>query len=491
MTWPRTLPAKARLTLGFAVAMITVLLAAGAGLYAYVGAVLLDELDTGLRARAAIIEADLNMSGFRLAAPSPTLLEPTEEFAQILRHDGSMIDTSPGVTVDTLPPRLAATITTARFLQRHVTGVAGTARILALPAHLASTPVVLVVGASMSDRSDALHLITLFLLAGGPAAVLFASAVGWALAGAALRPVERMRRQAAAITASGLDHRLSVPEARDEFRRLAATLNDMLSRLDASMATERRFLDNASHELRTPLTTLKAEIDLALARPRPAHDLLLALHSAAEEVDRLVRMAEDLLVLARAQGRLALLRSPVSLAHLLTGSTRHFHTRAEAAQVVIAVEAPDITVNLDASRVRQAVDNLLDNAIRYAPAGSTVNVTADICDHVVRIRVDDRGPGIPRAYHHQVFDPYVRLPDARQNRQPRPGSGLGLAIVAAVASAHDGTATIEPTTSKGTRIELRLPDKPFPRAVADCPPDTILRQATSDDSEETPAGPVP
>jgi two-component system OmpR family sensor kinase len=471
MTWPRTLPAKARLTLGFAVAMVTVLLGAGAGLYAYVGAVLLDELDTGLRARAAIIETDLNMSGFRLAAPSPALLEPTEEFAQILRRDGSVLDTSPGVTGDTLAPGLAATITSGRFLQRDVAGVVGTARILALPVDLASTPVVLVVGASMSDRSDALHLITLFLLAGGPAAVLFASTVGWALAGAALRPVERMRRQAAAITASGLDRRLSVPEAHDEFRRLAATLNDMLSRLDASMATERRFLDNASHELRTPLTTLKAEIDLALARPRPADDLLLALRSAAEEVDRLVRMAEDLLVLARAHGRLPILRSPVSLAQLLTASTRHFHARAEAADVVIAVEAPDITVNLDASRVRQAVDNLVDNAVRYAPPGSTVNVTADICDHVVRIRVDDHGPGIPPAYHDQVFQPYVWLPDAGENRPPRRGSGLGLAIVAAVAAAHGGTATVEPTTSKETRIELRLPDKPLRPAAVDCPAD--------------------
>jgi len=457
MTWLRRLPARLRLTLAFAVAMIALLTGAGAGLYTAVGAVLLDELDTGLRARAATVQADLAAPGFKLVAPPPALLERTEEFVQILGRDGAVLDTSPGITGDTLPTGTAATLTAPHLFQRTVTGVVGTARILAVPTRKGSTPVILVVGASMSDRGDALHRFAVYLSVGGPAAVLLASAVGWLLTGAALRPIERMRCQASAITASDLDRRLSLPAAHDEFRRLAETLNDMLARLDASMATERRFLDNASHELRTPLTALKTELDLALARPRTPQELLAALHGASEEADRLTRMAEDLLILARTQGRLPVLRTPVSLSELLTASARLFQARADAAGVCIQVVAADRTVNLDPARVRQAVDNLLDNALRYAPSGTAISVSADVSQHVACIRVDDHGPGMPPALRDRLFDPFVRVPEVGENGQHQ-GSGLGLAIVAAIAAGHGGTVTIESRTSNGTRAELRLPE---------------------------------
>ncbi len=458
MTWLRRLPARLRLTLAFAVAMVALFAGSGAGVYATVGDALLDELDTGLRARAAIIEADLSAPGFRLVAPSPGLLELTEEFVQIVRRDGTVIDSSPGIAGNTLPAPLLGTVTAQRFFQRHVAGVAGTARLLALPGRRGSTPVILVVGASMSDRSDAMHRIAIFLAAGGPLAVLLASVIGWLLAGAALRPIELMRRQASAISASGLDHRLSVPEAKDEMRRLAGTLNDMLSRLDASISSERRFLDNASHELRTPLTALKTELDIALHRPRGPEELVAALRSASEEADRLSRMADDLLVLARAQGRLPILRAPVSLAALVAASCRLFAARAAAADVRIAVVAPDATVLIDQARVRQAVDNLLDNALRHAPPGSSIGLRADVTDHVVRIIVEDAGPGFPPEWHDRAFYPFERAPTV--NGTGDDGTGLGLAIVRAVAEGHAGTVIIEPGFTAGARVVMTIPEGP-------------------------------
>jgi two-component system OmpR family sensor kinase len=433
--------------------MVAVLVAASSGLYLFMGTVLLDELDTGLRARAAVLAGDLDQPGFRLYAPPPALLELTEQFTQVLATDGTVLDTSPGLTGTVVSAREAATITAPVFLQRRVAGVTGQARILALPARRNAALVVLVVGASMSDRSDALRLILLFVLTGGPVGVLFASGVGWALAGAALRPVERMRRQAAAITISGLDRRLSVPATRDEFGRLARTLNDMLCRLDASVAAERRFLDNASHELRTPLTVLKTEIDLALSRPRTADELMTALRSVAEETNRLVRMADDLLFLARTHGKLPILRAPVAIAELLESSARLFRTRARAAHVAIDVQAPDAMVNVDAARVRQAVDNLVDNALRHAPPHSTVTVAAKVDNHTVSIEVTDAGPGIPAAFRETVFDPYVRIPTDESDA----GCGLGLAIVAAVAAGHGGSATVDPAIINGAGVLLTLP----------------------------------
>lgn len=454
------LPARLQLTLAFAIAMTALFAAAGAGLYATMSTALLDELDTGLRSRAATIEADLSDSGFRLSAPAPGLLEPTEQFVQIRGRDGAVIDTTPGIAGVSLPSRVLRSIAGPRFFQRKVTGVVGTARILALPATKADQPVILLVGASMSDRTDARHLMTVYLGIGGPVAVLLASVVGWLLSGAALRPVERMRRQASAISASGLDNRLSVPVANDEFRRLAGTLNDMLSRLEASMRTERRFLDNASHELRTPLTVLKAELDLALLRPRASEDLVAALRSASEEADRLSRMADDLLVLSRAQqGRLPVFRTQTSLGALVAASARLFESRARAAGVRIVAVAPEASPLIDEARVRQALDNLLDNAIRFAPRGSAVSLRGEVLGSTARIVVEDDGPGFPAEFQDRAFDPFQRAASQPQgeNGSGLEGTGLGLAIVRAVAEGHGGSVTIESRDGGGARVLLVLP----------------------------------
>jgi signal transduction histidine kinase len=145
--------------------------------------------------------------------------------------------------------------------------VENTARLLALPVRGTSRDEVLIVGTTMADRADALaHLMGVYTVT-GPVAIVVASLAGWLVAGLGLRPVERMRRQASAITASGLDHRLDLPAARDELHRLGITLNRMLDRLEASAHHDRRFLERASHELRTPLTALKAELDVAASGP--------------------------------------------------------------------------------------------------------------------------------------------------------------------------------------------------------------------------------
>lgn len=458
MSWPHRLPARLRLTLAFAVAMVALFAGSGAALYQAASVALLDELDIGLRARAAAIEADLSDSGLRLTRPPPELLEPTEVFAQILSREGDIIDSTPGISGVTVPSPLLRSLTAPHFLQTRVAGVVGTARVLALPTHLGSTPVVLAVGTEMSDRHDALNLIIALLSIGGPIAVVIASIIGWLLAGAALRPIETMRRQASAISVSGLDRRLSVPDAEDEFRRLAVTLNDMLSRLDASMTSERRFLDTASHELRTPLTALKTELDVALLRPRTREELVDALRSASEETNRLARMADDILVLSRAQGQLRVLRSPCSLQALVTASARLFDVRARLAGVRIDVDASEATVLIDGARVRQAVDNLLDNALRYAPTGSVVSLRAAVRDCLVTIVVEDAGPGFPATRITNTMDPLDRSASDGAPARTQQRAGLGLEIVRTVAKGHGGTVTIGSGSPNGARVLLSLPE---------------------------------
>jgi len=373
----RRLRIEARLTIAFAAGMVVLFSALAVGLYSRMSAALLDEIDSGLRYRAEAFEADATR-GPSLAEPTGGLIEGNEAFAQLVTVDGRVLASSPGLRTFVLTREQLAQATRARFFKRRLPGTRGEARLLALPLGDRSMGTVVIVGTSMSDRTDALHQLAIYLAIGGPFAILLASAAGWVVAGFALRPVERMRQEVSAISASGIDHRLSVPLADDELQLLATTLNDMLDRLETSIRAERRFLDNASHELRTPLTALKAELDLARSRPRSATELEASVESASEETDRLVRLANDLLVLARAtDGRLPVHRADTSLSELVKSAVDLFRARAAVAGVRIDATAPDQLVWVDGMRVRQAVDNLVDNAIRHTPAGGTVMVRAD------------------------------------------------------------------------------------------------------------------
>ncbi len=343
------------------------------------------------------------------------------------------------------------------FVQRPVRNVVGTARLLALPVDPASTSAVLVVGTTMADRSDALGRLKQVMLLGGPAAIAAACLAGWFVAGLALLPMERLRRQAAAITASGLDRRLTVPQARDELRSLADTLNDMLERLDQAFRHERVFLERASHELRTPLTALRAEVDLSLSRHRSSDELTTALHSVSQEIDRLARLAEDLLVLARtSNGRMPLHRQPLSLRPTLQSATAMFTARALELGVTLTTDAPDTTIDADALRLRQALVNLLDNALRHTPRGGTVAVTASVTNTATRIVVSDTGPGF-------AADAVDLALDDDLPREQRP-KGLGLQIVHAIATSHHGTLRIERNDHGGASVELTLPYDATPTA---------------------------
>ena len=306
------LSVRARTTAAFAAVMLALLAALSGLAYTQMSAALLDEIDAALRFRA--VTALQTLPTAPTLRPDPRLQEPTEAFEQVLTVDGTVESATTRFPTPVLRPAEVSAIHAPTLLQRTVSGVAGTARLLAVPTDRAGRRVLVVVGASMSDRTDALHDLATVLLIGGPIAVAVACVAAWLVAGWVLRPMEWLRAQAAAITASGTDRRLSVPRTRDEIQRLALTLNAMLDRLARSMAGERAFLERAGHELRTPLAALRTEVDLALHRRRSADDLEAALRSVSEETDRLARLADDLLVLARAaDGRLPLHRQSMPL----------------------------------------------------------------------------------------------------------------------------------------------------------------------------------
>ena len=354
----------------------------------------------------------------------------------MLTPSGRIVETTPAVARAALvPARELAGLRRPTFVDHRPPGL-DQSRLLIVPVTAAGHRAFVVVGATLSDSQEALDQALMRFAVAFPVALLLSSLIGWLLAGAALRPVERMRREAEAISASDPTRRLPVPQTDDTLARLAVTLNVTFDRLQAALERERRFVDDASHELRTPLTILKAEVDSALVDGRSLDDLQLALQGASGEVNHLVRIAEDLLVLARAErGRIPTHRTSVSLKTLVNASVQAFATVAEAGGVTLVAEAPDATVDVDGTRIRQALDNLLDNALRHTLPGGDVRVTATLTPDALTIQVDDTGPGFDLDELELAFQPFKRGDGSRH------GSGLGLAIVHAIAEAHGGTVT--------------------------------------------------
>ena len=349
----RRLPIRLKLTLVFALAMAVVLGATGLFVYLRVGSELDRGVDRNLRSRASDITALIKQAdqGLAEAGRSP-LGEQGEGFAQILDRRRHIVDSTPQVSrAPSLSPIEVARAGRATTLFTH-----GDARLLATPVSAQDQQLVVVVGASTQNQSDALRNLLTQLLIGGAIALALASLAAYGLAAAALRPVESMRRRAAAISAGQPGHRLPVPPARDEISRLGDTLNAMLARLEDAFARERTFVADASHELRTPLAILTTELELALRRGRSPEELTAALRSAVEETDRLSQLAEDLLVLARSDhGRLPVSAVSMDVPSLLRRVERRYEGRVAVAGAVDCDRPGPARLVADPLRLEQAL----------------------------------------------------------------------------------------------------------------------------------------
>jgi heavy metal sensor kinase len=426
-------PLRVRLTLVFAVALAVVLAATGFFLHYRLATSLDRTIDQGLHARAADVAALVQQADLSDSAAA------NQGLTQVLDRRGRIYDATPSL-------RGSPVLNHAEF-QRALQGrvvvpraeVAGEeTRLLATPVRAQDRQLVVVVGASLAARDQALANLRQELLVGGPIALLLASLIGYLVAGAALRPVERMRARAAEISARDLSERLPVPEAQDEIGALGATLNELLARMETAMRHERQFVADASHELRTPLALLRAEVELALEAPRTEHELRAALNSVGEEADRLSQLAEDLLLLARLdEGALPLRTESIDLGALLDGIAHRFGRRATAASRRIETDGRGIEIEGDRLRLEQALGNLVENALRHG--AGTIRIFGVERDGLVEIHVLDEGEGVPAAFAARAFERFTRADEARSG----PGAGLGLAIVQAVSEAHGGAAGIE------------------------------------------------
>jgi signal transduction histidine kinase len=451
--WWRRLGLRARLTL-IASAGLAVAAAAAALL-------LLGELQSSLtravdgNARQAAAE----IAGLAAAheLPSPVPFAPGTLSVQVLGPRGGVINAS--AQADRLVPLLPLPVARSIARTGQVVQTAGGPFGIAAPLWVAAAPAtggqVVVAAVSSAPVSDSLSAVTRAVVFGAPALFLLLATATWLVAGAALRPIEKLRRGAQEISDTAVAAALPVPESRDEVHSLAVTLNGMLARLAASQQRQRALVSDAAHELRSPIASIRTQLEVAVDHPEAVQWQHTAAGVLADTL-RLARLAENLLALARLDeqsGRRDGQR--VDLGELAEAVCARY---AEARVRVKAQPFGKIIVVGDYGGLDRMLGNLVDNAVRYA--GSAVTVTARADGAWALLAVADDGPGIPAAAAERVFDRFTRLDDARSREGAEDGgAGLGLAIVRATAAAHGGTTWLE-DAAPGLRAMVRLPAAP-------------------------------
>ena len=476
--WPRSL--RTRLALLFAVGATGVLVLAAALLYVSLDRQLAGAIDGGLRARAD------DLAGY--ARRTNGQLPDEDPFSVLAAADGTVVDAAGSAAVSPYVPDpevLGSLPPAGVFDDVELRALGGPARVLVRPFEVGGRDGALIVAAPVEATVLARERVAVVLVAAGPFVVAALTFAGWMLAGAALRPVGDMAAEADTISSlDELDRRLPQPGGDDEIAHLGRTLNAMLDRIEAAVLRKRAFLDDASHELRTPLTILRGELELALGSTDDPDEVARALRSAIDEADRLGRLAEDLLTLARGDAHeLALQVEPVDLGLLAERTVDALPSGGPVVQVDVG-GAP--VVRGDADRLAQVMTNLVANARRFARGAVLVEVGDDTAAGgapTVRLAVADDGPGFPASLLPVAFERFRRADRARSREAG--GTGLGLAIVAGIVDAHGGSVQAENGPPLGGAVvTVRLP-----RAIADDgPADDAPGGAPADEAEGGPPG---
>jgi signal transduction histidine kinase len=474
--WRRGL--RARVTITAAAGLLVAFAVFDLLLFNVLRVSLTSSLDDSTRQAASGVVALINAD--RLPSPVPVAPGIT---VQVLDPGGRIIDVS--ADTDRLVPMVTPAQAAASASDRTGWLLNGPPfdmpSLLRVDAVRASGGDLVIAAVPYNSVSDSLQVVARGLAAGTPVLFILFTWLIWVVVGSTLRPVGALRRAAARVTATGPPSDLPVPEARDEVRELALTLNDMLSRLAAARRRQRTLVSDTAHELRSPIASIRAQLEVALDHPE-LQDWAATARDVHADTLRLARLAEDLLLLARLDEHAAGggtpragrdRRVPVDLAALASDVV----TRYAAARVPVAIgrpaakakspgtasspggpeadEVPEVAVSGDRDGLDRLLVNLIDNAVRYAASRVTVTVAA--AGGRALLAVTDDGPGIPGADLERAFDRFARLDSARsRDADDGAGAGLGLAIVRATAQAHGGTAHLEPVPG-GLRAVVSLP----------------------------------
>jgi heavy metal sensor kinase len=288
-----------------------------------------------------------------------------------------------------------------------------------------------------------------------PLTIIVTGVTGVFLVQLTLKPVHQMISTINQIKAENLKLRLNIPGTKDEIAALAKTFNDMIGRLDESFTSQRQFMEDISHELKTPLSVLKGELEVTLKRIRSSQEYEMTLQSSLEEVNRLARIVENLLVLARFDAKTTALQTmPLDISLLIKESIEDMNMLAAQKQITLQFNRAHTSAILaDKYQIKRLILNLLDNAIKYTPTGGRISVDLRQQEHTVDIDISDTGIGIPENDLLFIFDRFYRVDKSRSSS----GFGLGLSIAKSIVQAHGGTIEAKPNIPQGTVFTISFP----------------------------------
>ena len=466
MIFPRTL--RVRLTVWYSLALTLVLATFGFLVYQTTRHRLLQHHDEPLREMGAAVVHILNEHEdcHDLTPEQVRTLDQLGRLVLVHEVEGEhqVFYQSPEMKANPLAPAVGAlgweAPTIPRFITLEQKGIPW--RVLSISYHSkAGRPGIVRLMEDLGDIEEALRSLRLALLLISPAGVLLSALGGYWLAGRALAPVDEIARMAHEIEANNLSKRLPHAGEEDEIGRLVHTLNRMIERLECAFEGMKRFTADASHELRSPLGTMRSTLEVLLHQPRTVEEHRIGLESLIEDVDRLHRIVEDLLLLARADtGRLAMAQEPVALDALAVALVESFEPRAQERGIALRVHTAGPTrVNGDEPWLIQLVANLLDNAFKFTPMGGAIEVRVEGVGTRARLSVSDTGPGIPADDLERIFERFYQADPARA-RGATPGAGLGLAIAAWIAASHGGRIAASNRPQGGACFEVDLPLAP-------------------------------
>jgi heavy metal sensor kinase len=453
--WWRSHSVRVQLTLWYVAAMTLVLGVYAAAILLYVSRsaslVLNQQLRNDFQWATVMVEqtpeGGITWNGEEAIEEHPWLQVWSADAKLLFRNDVALAQPQVGMDLPNLPDDAIVSVPTA----------AAPLRVLSRRGEIAGSPVVIQVGRSEEVMREQIGTVALILLLGLPIAVAVAGFGGYMLARRALAPIERMTERAETITAERLSDRLPVSNADNEMGRLATVFNATLARLQESFDQMRRFTADVSHELRTPLTAIRSVGEVGLrGGPRAEGEYRTIIGSMLEEVDRLAGLVDRLLTLSRAEtGEAKLSLEPIALKDLAESVVGDLAVLAEEKSQQVVVEAHGSPRALgDRLMVRQALINLVDNAIKFAPAASDIIVRVrDTADHAI-VDVIDRGPGVPAAARDRIFDRFFR---ANSSPAGAAGTGLGLSIAKSAVETVSGTLTLEQSDQGGSTFRITLP----------------------------------
>jgi signal transduction histidine kinase len=436
---------RARTTAGAVLVVGIALVLVSIGLVTIMQRAMQHNVETAARLRADDVVTTLE-EGRPAVAPGDN---EDDVLIQVIDAAGEVISASP--SLEDAPPLAQLKPGDSEVVDRALTQDDDPFVVIAKRADTSGGPLTILVGRNLDVARETIWLVTRILLVGVPLLLIVVSATTWAVVGRALAPVESMREEVSEISATELHRRVPDPAGGDEIARLARTMNEMLTRLEASREREQRLVSDASHELRNPIATIRHLVEVSLAHPDQTTIEELATEVLAEDL-RLQELAENLLLLARAdEHTLELLSRPLDLDDLVLDEAKRLSQMTELRIDTTGVGAA--RTHGDKSQLQRVIRNLGDNAARHAE--STVRFGLSETNGVVSLQVDDDGPGVPLESREVIFERFARLDGARDRAHG--GAGLGLAIVAEIVGAHGGRAAVEDSPLGGARFEIELP----------------------------------